>query len=109
MTDQQPLSIPQDSAWRLVDEDYSRRLLPALKREVGPGHKLFELLDHAKVIAADGASDDRLLEIRGDETRLFLVHPTWSQIQSNNPNWPHSQEVTVEELYDVFTGGFWPE
>lgn len=109
MIDRPPLSIPEDSRWELVDEDHSQLLLTQLKREIGPSHKLFGLLKQATVIAADGASDDRLLEIRGDKRRLFIVHPTWSPVQSDSSHWPRSQEVTEKEAYEVLAGGFWPD
>ena len=94
-----PVAIPDTSPWWVLPEEMSALYTQELRSEVGPAHPLHPMLDTLAVIAKCDASDDVVVQSRGDPHRYFVVHLTWSgkidQMPDRFPGWG---EVGLAEL-----------
>lgn len=75
-----------------------------LIREIGNQHMLFGIVHKLVVLAADGASDDILAGLTGDQDRFFIIHPTHSAVLENDPRFPWCFEVEKGVIPSAFFG-----
>lgn len=86
------MKLPED--WIAVETDHVSSLLDELKKEVAPGHKLFNA--QLTVVAYKDGTDDILCRYDNDPDRYCLVHLTWLGKQESNTVFPFVE----------FDGGF---
>jgi hypothetical protein len=73
--------------WWAIDAATAAGLEEELRRELSPGHPLFNLPLHA--IGQTGSSDDVLFTVIDGSGRVAVAHLTWRQ-GAEPPPWPSS-------------------
>lgn len=96
------LPIPDGSSWWMLPDDLARAHTDELRNEIGPLHPLSGRLGTLDVIAKCDGTDDVLAVDRADDSRVFLVHLTWSGGPDPMPHrYPLTRAVAPGELASV--------
>ncbi len=78
------MKLPEN--WFVSTNKQSLSLLSELKKELPPGHKLFDV--ELTVVAYKDGTDDILCRYDSESDRYCLVHLTWLARQESDPLFP---------------------
>ncbi|MBI1219705.1 MAG: hypothetical protein GC186_14280 [Rhodobacteraceae bacterium] len=90
------------ATWEVARPPHADRIVAQLKKEVGPKHVLFEVLEKLEIIAVNGASDEILLSNPHDPGSAYIVHLTWSTKPEIESFWPATVVVPKGEIPSEF-------
>lgn len=78
--------------WEEIGEWRRAAVVAELKREVGPGHKLYEVLQHVEVQALGqrGDCDDTMFLLVDHTPAVAMVHLTFASSEVT-PAWPSTE------------------
>lgn len=79
-------SSPLPENWMPLDSRTAAHLLVELRRELCPGHLLFDR--QLRAVGQSRPQDDVLFESLDGDGAVYVVHLTWNP--ETNPNWPHT-------------------
>ena len=86
------------TTWERIRDERMALVIKQLRIEVGPTHKLFDLLDTIEFRAADDASDSVLAVDPENNEVALVIHPTFSKTVQTDSSYPLTYTIPLASV-----------